>query len=340
MPTIYMHLAGVGAPAYHRIITPFRVLSEAGCDVKLITSLKPEYLEEGEIFVFQQVADVFTLEFCELVRRRKKVFIFDLEEFLTDVFADHPYYQTLYQSQGFVRSILRSASLVTTPSRFLAAQLRRYNSQVRFVPTFLEDSRWLESDESAKPKHGISLAEVTIGWIGSEAQVDDLAILAPVFEEVVRKFSNVRIVFIGYKPDFLEIPEERVLVLNYERFSQYQHLLDLLDIALLPLKPFYFNLGNSGSRVLELGAKGVPVVASNLGVYRDFSDAGAPILLASDKNEWQNHLFKLVEDEKGRKELGQSLKKFISDRYLADGREEEIAQVYLAAWERRKDGSH
>ncbi len=338
-PTIYMHLAGLGAPAYHRIITPFQVLSKVGCNVNLITALKPEYLEDGDIFVFQQVAEVFTLEFCEVARRRGKVFVFDLEEFLTDVFVDHPYYRTLYQTQGFVRSILRSASLVTTPSRFLASQLKRYNPQVSFVPSYLEDNQWLERDKGAKPKHGLSFAEVTVGWVGNEAQVDDLAILAPIFEELVREFPSVRFVFLGYKPTFLEIPEERVLVLNYERFSQYQHLLDLLDIAVLPLKPFYFNLANSGSRVLELGAKGVPVVASNLGAYRDFSEAGAPILLASNKNEWQNHLFKLVKDEEEREKQGQLMQKFVKENYLADGREEEIAQLYLAAWEGARDGS-
>ena len=70
------------------------------------------------------------------------------------------------------------------------------------------------------------------------------------------------------------------------------------DIGIIPLVNTEFNKCKSELKYIEFTALGVPVVASDVEVYRNTIEEGVTGFLANDENEWVAKLSKLIDDPK------------------------------------------
>jgi glycosyltransferase involved in cell wall biosynthesis len=77
-----------------------------------------------------------------------------------------------------------------------------------------------------------------------------------------------------------------------------------LHIGLAPLADDHFNRSKSYVKTLEYAGLGIPVIASNVGPYRDFVQHGITGFLANNEAEWTRYLRLLGSDENLRQWMG------------------------------------
>lgn len=85
-----------------------------------------------------------------------------------------------------------------------------------------------------------------------------------------------------------------------------------MDIAIAPLKLNNFNLSKSDIKVAEAIAYKVPLIASDVGCYRETIQNGVTGYLlppGASKTEWARVMTKVIKDKKHRQEMGENLYK-------------------------------
>lgn len=76
------------------------------------------------------------------------------------------------------------------------------------------------------------------------------------------------------------------------------------DIGLAPLEDTIFTRSKSYIKALEYSALGIPVIASDVGPYREFVDDGVTGFLVRRESEWIDRIRLLVEDADLRERMG------------------------------------
>jgi glycosyltransferase involved in cell wall biosynthesis len=84
--------------------------------------------------------------------------------------------------------------------------------------------------------------------------------------------------------------------------GEYMNLYNDTDVALAPLKDSFFNQCKSNLKVLEAGAKRVPIIASNINPYKPCPH----VIKASNSSEWYSQMKRLAKDAIYRKEYGEA----------------------------------
>jgi glycosyltransferase involved in cell wall biosynthesis len=169
---------------------------------------------------------------------------------------------------------LRHCDRLIVTTEPLVDVYRRLIDDVRVVPNHLDGARWggLQSLRRVgrKPR---------VGWAGAMQHLGDLDWLEP----VVRRLSReVEWVFMGMCPENLRsyVAEFHDPV-PFDCYPAKLATLDL-DLAIAPLEIHRFNEGKSDLRILEYGALGWPVVATDIYPYQ-----GKPVTcLSNDPGRW------------------------------------------------------
>ena len=98
-----------------------------------------------------------------------------------------------------------------------------------------------------------------------------------------------------------------------------------MDIALAPLEPDnIFCRAKSEIKFLEAGALGVPVIASEIGPFKDAITRGEDGLLASSTQDWSDALSSLIEQPPRRHDLGERARRTVLQRYTSRTRAAEL----------------
>ena len=98
----------------------------------------------------------------------------------------------------------------------------------------------------------------------------------------------------GYKGNFR--------IQNILPVNQYMNLYNDCDVALAPLRDSFFNQCKSNLKVLEAGAKRVPIIASNINPYKP-----CPYVIKADTpNDWYLFMKKLAKDSIYRQDYGEA----------------------------------
>jgi len=213
-----------------------------------------------------------------------------------------------YKLNSRIREItletLSFVDAVTVTTKYLAGELRKYNSNIHVLPNSIDFDLWEKPVELPHKK------TVRIGWAAAQTHEDDIKMILPAIEEVLRLHKNVRFYFIGGVPTcVMNMKHKRITnqfcwydILNYpKRMKQWN-----LDIGIAPLRDNAFNRSKSNLRWLEYSAMGIPTVASRVEPFSKSIADGKTGMLAYEPNEWVAALTGLIEDEKLRKRIGKN----------------------------------
>jgi glycosyltransferase involved in cell wall biosynthesis len=175
-----------------------------------------------------------------------------------------------------IARVLEHCTCLVTTSAALADAYRALAPRVVVIENALPDRPWLDL---AAPKRATWRAgRPRVGWAGAGQHAGDLASI----EALVRSRRDVQWVFMGMAPNGArEAGAEIHAAVPFRDYPERLAALDL-DLALAPLVDNAFNLCKSALKVIELGALGVPVVASDLRPYRNTP----AILVADDMRAW------------------------------------------------------
>jgi glycosyltransferase involved in cell wall biosynthesis len=90
---------------------------------------------------------------------------------------------------------------------------------------------------------------------------------------------------------------------------------DLFDVGIMPIRDQPFERGKCGFKLIQYGACGLPVVASDVGVNREIVEQGETGFLATQPADWREALLRLAADTALRARLGTANRVRIEARY-------------------------
>jgi len=223
--------------------------------------------------------------------------------------ANHILKQT-YRNQSMVdrfKALLDLADVVTVTNSFLAQQLKPYTTgEVVVVPNALpfdEGQFCINKDfDSGTPlcyvggnthlhdlelvRKALPLNELTIAGVNKDCQV---------WGEITKRFRGVTT-----KPQ--------------ASLDSYMNLYEGHKIALAPLEKNTFNMCKSNLKILEAGAKGLPIITSRVHPYLNDVDKDV-VIYGNSENSWRSAVTKLLKDDEYRKDKGLELAEHVRKHY-------------------------
>ncbi|MDP2752015.1 MAG: family 2 glycosyl transferase, partial [Rhodocyclaceae bacterium] len=198
--------------------------------------------------------------------------------------------------------------IVTTPP--LAELYGPLVESVHIVPNRLEKALWQGITPPAPPA---IKRRPRVGWAGAQQHHADLAILAPVIEALA---EEVDWIFFGMMPVGCErYVREFYPGVPFREYPAKLARLDL-DIALAPLEINLFNEAKSNLRLLDYGALGWPVIATDILPYRENTP---PIIRVSNTPlAWTAAILDFIEAPEAARRLGRRLQQWVQKNYLLE----------------------
>ena len=206
---------------------------------------------------------------------------------------------------GKTATLCRLSSLVVAGNEYLAAYARRQNPRVVVVPTSID------TDLYAPAGREVRSGRVTIGWTGSTTSLTYLEAFAPILRGLLARrdveirvqsnrqpvLSGVPAVWHPWSPD-TEIQEIR----------RYH-------IGIKPMPDDSWARGKCPMKELQYMALGVPAVCSAVGTSVEVIRNGENGFLAANRDQWLEHLTRLVDDAALRRTIGLAGRQTVEDRY-------------------------
>jgi glycosyltransferase involved in cell wall biosynthesis len=248
-------------------------------------------------------------------------------EFDDHVFAINPdspavdsYYPGSEAEEIVKEQVVRSSGIIVS-TEYLRQVFEKINPNVWVIPNAIDFQVW---DALKKPKKRVD-KKIRIGWAGGGSHVKDLEFILPALNNILNSHKNVEIHLLGGAPtSFLNNPRIHTQV-KWHSIDKYpQAIRDLdLDIAIAPLRDNAFNRGKSNLRWLEYSALKVPTVCSRVEPFKCVDDLKTG-LLATEPEEWEDCLFRLINNASLRKKIGVSAYEKVKNDYNA----EKVAKLY------------
>lgn len=319
--------------AYYRILKPFEALSD-----NLLTHdswgtsahrLLPPDWRDNDVIVGQRIcngtgdgsgpADLWVGEIC---RSADILSVYELDDDLFNVPEDNPAHEFFGQreTQQNLRVCIAASDLVTVSTEPLRQQLLKFNPNVKVLPNFI-DQDVLDID---RPDNG---NKVVIGWCGSNTHKADFATMSEQLAMLMAMNRQVHFTTIGANYSH-GLPADRVQALGWIGSTRriYKHVAKF-DIGIAPLLPNKFNESKSYIKALEYAALGIPVVASNVGPYKEFVQHGKTGFLVDRPGQWTEYLGILLNDPGLRAEMGLNARLQAND-YTYQGNVHRWADAY------------
>ena len=216
-----------------------------------------------------------------------------------------------------VKAICEWSYKVSCGNQYLADYALQWNKDVIVNPTTID----LTYQEN-RLKEFSSKEKITIGWTGSHSTLKYLEYLEEALVEIVNK--SVELVVISNQPPTLSFPY------RFIKWSKETEVSDLLqfDIGIMPLVEDEWSSGKCGFKILQYMSLGIPAVASPVGVNKIMIRETKNGLLASSKEEWQQKLQLLIEDQTLRDSMGREGYRFVKSHYSTEANTKNFLSLF------------
>lgn len=299
------------ACGYYRVRLPFDELAKHGHEVQH-ARMAEAFDESWPVMVAQRFGfPGFELAWLKLFRKHTMIWETD-----DDLWSVDPVNKRAYKifTPDFLKGLefcVRTARVVTVTNAHLAERMARFNPNVRIIPNMID---------SALPKmQRVRRDRVTVGWAGGDSHRRDLRyLIAPLHRIVNTTDADVHTIGQDFS-NTLRLPEGRHRHSGWEeKLIKYYSTIDF-DIGLAPLEDTTFTRSKSYIKALEYGALGIPVIASNVGPYREYVEDGVTGFLVSKESEWIDRIRLLIEDPDLRESMGAAAKEKALKHTISEG---------------------
>lgn len=211
-----------------------------------------------------------------------------------------------YDPQSDLRKIcirqMREADALIVSTPYLKEIYSEFNDNIYVMPNSIDFDLW------GKAQRKVNKGKITIGWAGGASHNDDLKIIEPVIEYIAAKHPRVEFRFLHGISPALKGKKGVKWVSKFARSDQYPNYVaqNGFDIGIAPLVDNAFNRGKSNLRWLENAALSTPVVASNVGHFKETIRHGEDGLLCDTADDFIYNLEQLINDKSMRKEIGRN----------------------------------
>lgn len=244
----------------------------------------------------------------------------DLDDDLLDVPSDKDPHGIYARYAPALQLLIASAAAVTVSTSGLQEQMKEIHPNVVLLPNHLSDRLWRLAPQSRVMDNTIRAV-----YMGTATHDDDLELVLPALDAVAQVTPHFRLSLIGIttregltdgRPwlEVLEVPAK-----DYVNFTRWLHnLKERFDFAIAPLRETTFNARKSDLKLLDYGALGLPVIASNINVYRTTNAPGVR-LVENLVQSWTHALREQIGLGKENRTLGEQLRQWVlQERMLGE----------------------
>lgn len=282
---------------YHRVVMPFSNVE-----------IKPR----TDVLVFNRIFSKGADAVAKLKRQGVKIVV-DLDDFY-QLNPEH-YLAHLYApNTRTIVEMVKIADIVIVTTEYLAYKVRHLNSNVVVIRNALpfDDGQFTLSNDRT--------SGTPIVWAGGASHEPDLRLLSNTFDDSLLSIA-------GYEASSTVTGQEWVKIRRSLPNAQYKPAVHSLDeymsvydghaMAIAPLVDNDFNHCKSNLKVLEAGAKGLPLVCSPRENYftEEFKDL---LFFAETKSEWEDIVNYLIQCPDVGIEKGLALAKYVRKHYHID----------------------
>jgi glycosyltransferase involved in cell wall biosynthesis len=277
------------ASAFYRCLLPMYALNMGGRAVAHASSGRfGRDAMDYDVVVIQIDNSPSALEFVIALQNQGKKVVYEIDDAFDCMEPWHPQYASYGQParQEAIRAMMAQADAVQVSTAWLADRYRQNAKRIEVVPNMVELASWPPADRLRRD----GLFKVL--WAGSPSHSGDLETIIPVMERFLSTHEDARLVLFGQELRDPRLPERQVENVPWCEFEEYAFTLSKIDadVAIAPLADVPFNHGKSNLRLLQYWATGYPVIASNVGPYREEikkTDAG---IACDTVDEWVESL--------------------------------------------------
>ena len=274
------------------------------------------------VLIYREAALIGPELIERLAARHHKPIIYQLDDPLYVRYRS-PFsgYLSYLKFSGKVGRICRMSRVVIVNSRFHGDYARRFNANVREIPSVVDADRYFPA-----PGEG-SDGRVCVGWSGSASTAGNLEVIARPIAELARQ-REVELRFIGVEePPFGGVEA----VIQPWRPETEVDDLRWLDVGLLPVPVTEWNKRKFFLKLVQYMALGIPPVCTPLGANPDVVDHGRTGFLPGSDREWATTLLRLVDDLSLRAEVGARAAEVARERYTLQANAERIVEAFRSA---------
>ena len=265
-------------------------------------------------------------------RETKARLLFDIDDDLLNIPTDHPDAADLRPKTAVVTCMIDNADMVWVSTQPLADRIGRAARQVRVIPNGLDEGLWSAHRPPPRDRFG----PVRVLCMGTATHDGDFAMILPALQRLRDEFGYRLIVDLLGFTSSTDLPDwvSRVSMTphatrSYPGFVNWIVRQPGWDIGLAPLLDNPFNACKSPIKTLDYAALGIPVVASDVGVYRgSVADGPGGMLVANTPVAWHAAVSRLIRDPELRLRLGDGARSGFQER----GTLASQAEARRAAW--------
>lgn len=244
-------------------------------------------------------------------------YLFDLDDDLLNVPSDKDPQGTYASYAPALRELLAGATMLTVSTPALLQTMRPINPRITLLPNRLSNRLWRPSPPTRRPD-----GTVRALYMGTVTHAADLAMILPALESVAAAHPEFRLTVIGGSSDAIGTPGhtgwlEHIAVPDdakpYDAFVPWLRAQAArVDFAIAPLEDSPFNAGKSALKILDYAALALPVLASDVSVYRKTAKASpAAVLVPNTIAKWIAALKRQVALGEGNCKAGEAQRRWV-----------------------------
>lgn len=260
------------------------------------------------IFIQREAFMTGQVFFEKMLKRsgRKVIFDFDDAIWLLDTSEANKRFEWL-KDPGKTARIISLSDMVIAGNAYLADYARKFNSNVRIIPTTID------TDYHKRNGYEKKSDKICIGWTGSLTTIKHFEYAVPVLRRIMQRFGDKIAVKVIGDPSYRN-EELGIQGVAWNPDTEIADLLEM-DIGIMPLPDDEWAKGKCGLKGLQYMALEMPTIMSPVGVNSEIITDGVNGFLASTEDEWVEKLSALIGSAELRNRIGKAARQTVVEKY-------------------------
>ena len=216
----------------------------------------------------------------------------------------------LHRGGKFARELVALSDGVICGNNYISSWASLYNNKISVIPTAVDSHRF--TPESGKNQRS---GEFIIGWSGTSGGFNYLYRIEKALANLVKVRENIKIRIVSDRPpEFRLLPDHKVEFIKWSPKIEVQAIRGM-SVGIMPLDNSEWSKGKCSFKMLTYMACGIPVVVSSVGMNTDVLSKGNCGYGVSSRQDWEDALLSLLDNEYLSSEMGGEGRKIIENCY-------------------------
>ncbi len=256
--------------------------------------------------------------------------VYEADDDFLDISSANPSFNYIQGNLVNIKKLVGAADKIVVSTQELKKRFDKFGD-VEIIKNY-----YLDNVLPLKPFSYSGNEHVKIGYFGTMTHNNDLELIHNVVLRLKDIFSKkgieVELEVIGASIDenidWFNVKKLPYYPMSMATFMKWIGNKAKWDIGIIPLVNTEFNKCKSELKYIEFTALGVPVVASDVEVYKNTIKDGVTGFLANNEDEWVDKLSKLIDDPKLRNGILNNARDDILENYNLRDRAKQWDEIF------------